>query len=206
MKKYILLFAILISGVAQAQVDFSKKSFDRKALKKEVKMKKKENKHKLIVFVSADYDESRSWSIEGRGTVRVFGKQARQVFEESMFNEGFKIIDLSTIDNRVKINRKQKKILELKEELGLTNTDDIAIGKTKEYQSTYVVKFKAKDKTFKLGGIARKWGEVADFDMKVIDLSQGGKIVARAQYKGKALPPEVFYPALAEELRSKINQ
>ena len=196
MNKLTIVLGLLAVSTATAQVDFSEKSFDRKELKKELKAKKKDQKHKLIVEVAPDYDANQSLTIEGAGTFRFFGKGNREVFEEAFFAEGFNIIDRSTVDKRFKISKRGK----------VMDEGEIAIGRTKNYNSNYILRFRAKDKTFKIGGIARKWGEVANFDLDIIDLSQGGKIVARAQYKGKALPPEVFYPALARELRNQINK
>ena len=195
MKKIILIIALIAGFSASAQVDFSKKSFDRKQLKKELKVSKKNDKHKLIVSVLPEYDETKSLTVEGMGALRIFSKAARRVFEEAMFSEGFNVIDRSTIDNRFKVDKKG----------GVFDEGQIALGKTKQYNSSYLLRFKSRDKTFKVGGVWRN-GEVAVFDLDIIDMSQGGKIVARAQYRGKALPPEIFYPALASELRSKINE
>ena len=121
------------------------------------------------------------------------------LFEDSMFNEGFFITDASSIDERFKISK----------EGGLFDEGEIAIGKTKKYTSAYVIRFAKNKKTsgfFKQESRFIKSGLrlISDLELRIIDLSQSGKIVARVSFFGKAIKEKILFPIIAKELRAKI--
>ena len=222
MKKYILLFAILISGVVQAQVstssvDFSNKK-ERKALNRAAKKQDKKNKGKLIVALNEDFDESRTLSIEGG---QLWKAVVRKEFEDAFYQSGFSIIDLSTKNTSQKLSRKEKKTQKLKKRLGLLeeNEDEVfeLTGKETKYESTYVLRFGSANRgsagriLLAIGTLGYseflipKSKSVTNFGMQIIDLSQGGKIIARASYDGPPVDRSVFFSSVAGELRNQIN-
>ena len=93
---------------------------------------------------------------------------------------------------------------------------EIAIGKTKKYSSAYVIRFvKNKKPTNALfnkialtdiGGnlIKSKLRVISDLELRIIDLSQSGKLVARVSFYGKAIKEKLLFPIIAKELRAKI--
>ena len=210
MKKYILLFAILISGVAQAQVnsssvDFSNKK-ERKALNKKAKQQEKANRSKLIVILNEDFDDTKSLTIEASA----LKAKDRQIVEDAFYSNGFTVIDRSTKKDAVKLSRKERKTQELKKELGIEDEkEDFELSRGVEYQSTYVLRFGAKSRL--AGKIAKSlilptdFNDLNVFGMQIIDLNQGGKVIARASYRGKKVDKTVFYGALAKELRRQVD-
>ena len=202
-------------GTVNAQVESSVVDFsnnkERKALNKDAKKARKASKGKLIIELNEDFDSSRSLSIESN-RMSIFD---RQVLEDAFYAQGFSIIDLSTRAETYKKTRKERRTDELKDRLGIT--EEAGVEKETsgiEYQSTYVLRFRSSKKGGNYGetlksnltlGIATIKNAVSIFDMKIIDLSQGGKVIATAYYKGKKVKKALFYSSLAFELRKQIE-
>ena len=192
--KKLLLVLLFVPFVSFGQVKKSEISIDRETAREELKNIGEE----LKVIVTNDYDPDRSLTIDEEKFWRV-DKKATVLFEDSMFNEGFFITDASSIDERFKISK----------EGGLFDEGEIAIGKTKKYTSAYVIRFAKNKKTsgfFKQESRFIKSGLrlISDLELRIIDLSQSGKIVARVSFFGKAIKEKILFPIIAKELRAKI--
>ena len=192
--KKLLLVLLLVPLVSFGQVKKSEISIDRETAREELKNIGEE----LKVIVTNDYDPDRSLTID-EGKFWRIDKKATVLFEDSMFNEGFFITDASSIDERFKISK----------EGGLFDEGEIAIGKTKKYTSAYVIRFAKNKKTsgfFKQESRFIKSGLrlISDLELRIIDLSQSGKIVARVSFFGKAIKEKILFPIIAKELRAKI--
>ena len=192
--KKLLLVLLFVPFVSFGQVKKSEISIDRETAREELKNIGEE----LKIIVTNDYDPDRSLTIDEEKFWRV-DKKATVLFEDSMFNEGFFITDASSIDERFKISK----------EGGLFDEGEIAIGKTKKYTSAYVIRFAKNKKTsgfFKQESRFIKSGLrlISDLELRIIDLSQSGKIVARVSFFGKAIKEKILFPIIAKELRAKI--
>ena len=197
--KKLLLVLLFVPFVSFGQVKKSEISIDRETAREELKNIGEE----LKIIVTNDYDPDRSLTIDEEKFWRV-DKKATVLFEDSMFNEGFFITDASSIDERFKISK----------EGGLFDEGEIAIGKTKKYTSAYVIRFaKNKKQTrglfIKRPDIAGQFIKsglrlISDLELRIIDLSQSGKIVARVSFFGKAIKEKILFPIIAKELRAKI--
>ena len=199
--KKLLLVLLFVPLVSSGQVKKSEVSIDRESAREELKNIGEE----LKITVTNDYDPDRSLTID-KGNFWRLDKKATVLFEDSMFNEGFFINDVSSIDERFKISK----------EGGLFDEGEIAIGKTKKYSSAYVIRFvKNKKPTNALfnkialtdiGGnlIKSKLRVISDLELRIIDLSQSGKLVARVSFYGKAIKEKLLFPIIAKELRAKI--
>ena len=192
--KKLLLVLLSVPLVSFGQVKKSEISIDRETAREELKNIGEE----LKIIVTNDYDPDRSLTID-EGKFWRIDKKATVLFEDSMFNEGFFITDASSIDERFKISK----------EGGLFDEGEIAIGKTKKYTSAYVIRFAKNKKTrglFKNESRFIKSGLrlISDLELRIIDLSQSGKIVARVSFFGKAIKEEILFPIIAKELRAKI--
>ena len=199
--KKLLLVLLFVPLVSSGQVKKSEVSIDRESAREELKNIGEE----LKITVTNDYDPDRSLTID-KGNFWRLDKKATVLFEDYMFNEGFFINDVSSIDERFKISK----------EGGLLDEGEIAIGKTKKYNSAYVIRFvKNKKPTNALfnkialtdiGGnlIKSKLRVISDLELRIIDLSQSGKLVARVSFYGKAIKEKLLFPIIAKELRAKI--
>ena len=192
--KKLLLVLLFVPFVSFGQVKKSEISIDRETAREELKNIGEE----LKIIVTNDYDPDRSLTID-EGKFWRIDKKATVLFEDSMFNEGFFITDASSIDERFKISK----------EGGLFDEGEIAIGKTKKYTSAYVIRFAKNKKTsgfFKQESRFIKSGLrlISDLELRIIDLSQSGKIVARVSFFGKAIKEKILFPIIAKELRAKI--
>ena len=52
--------------------------------------------------------------------------------------------------------------------------------------------------------IKSKLRVISDLELRIIDLSQSGKLVARVSFYGKAIKEKLLFPIIAKELRAKI--
>ena len=51
--------------------------------------------------------------------------------------------------------------------------------------------------------IKSKLRVISDLELRIIDLSQSGKLVARVSFYGKAIKEKLLFPIIAKELRAK---
>tara|TARA_B100001564_G_scaffold179656_1_gene150917 strand:+ start:235 stop:996 length:762 start_codon:yes stop_codon:yes gene_type:complete len=199
--KKLILFLLSVPIVLSGQVETSKESIDRASSRKKIKLEKEEFEGSLKIIVATDYDPNRSLTIDKTKGEWIMGKKSRQLFEDAMFSEGFFVTDINSIDKRFKISKKG----------GLLEEGEIAIGRTNTYSSAYIMRFKKNQKKDLLMGFSGKLlkskiGLISDFDLRIIDLSQSSKVVARVFYDGPSTNENIIYPILAKGLRSKIKE
>ena len=203
----LLTIGMLYSAQAQTTISFKDKA-KRTKVKTESKHQKRK-KSELIINVADNYSSDQSITIELKGQKKIY-----QTVERVMFDNGFKVYNRKSVDTREKITKRG----------GLLEEGEIAIGKTEQYQSNYIltIRVKKSHSAYSIGGAVaarlatlgtagnmsekiKPNSKIKEFELLITDVSNGGQIVARAEYIGKAVDFTGFITVVFSELKNNIN-